>query len=510
MTGTGTIGDPYIITTRADLEAVNDHLDAYYELGADVDLAGSDWTPIGVEYAEFTGHLDGKYHKITGMTIYTPQTDEWYGYGLFGYASGTFKDVAICGANIFMRSAGAGWSEGVGILCGWATLGFEASGCTVSGTITNDGDGFVRSIGGIVGAYYPESSSYLIATIASSCRATVTIVEINPTVNYEYGLEAVGAIAGYVASWDDIDLVVCDCIGSLTTSGDHITLLSFAGGLIGWAFTGVYGPGGPSSCYVNITGCTAMVDLDEQHADCYVDCGGFIGFTQGTVHISDCHASGIIYGGWIVGGFAGEFSCQMAQYGGPNIIERCSADVDITAYDEDIGGFVGEIYANIDGAITFTDCYALGSINITDAPWSQEGYDGGFSGWTYVCTVSYIHCYAAVLITLVAGILYYGGFNARNQYDSPPTIDACYWDTEVSEQSVGVDAVGKTTAQMQTQSTFSGWDFDTVWNIASGTYPFLRTAFVTLTDGCASAIAGVIKSFPWWKQFRALCKVKEA
>lgn len=33
---------------------------------------------------------------------------------------------------------------------------------------------------------------------------------------------------------------------------------------------------------------------------------------------------------------------------------------------------------------------------------------------------------------------------------------------------------GLTTAQMQNQASFGGWDFTNVWNIAPGTYPYLR------------------------------------
>ncbi|MHC4616544.1 MAG: hypothetical protein ACYTEQ_02190, partial [Planctomycetota bacterium] len=40
------------------------------------------------------------------------------------------------------------------------------------------------------------------------------------------------------------------------------------------------------------------------------------------------------------------------------------------------------------------------------------------------------------------------------------------------------NVIGKTTAEMQTESTFTdaGWDFVEVWDIGEGqTYPFLRT-----------------------------------
>ena len=41
---------PHIITTRTQLEAMSDDLDAYYELGADIDLSGANWTPIAMGF----------------------------------------------------------------------------------------------------------------------------------------------------------------------------------------------------------------------------------------------------------------------------------------------------------------------------------------------------------------------------------------------------------------------------------------------------------------------------
>jgi len=54
---------------------------------------------------------------------------------------------------------------------------------------------------------------------------------------------------------------------------------------------------------------------------------------------------------------------------------------------------------------------------------------------------------------------------------------------------------------MQTEGTFTDWDFAATWNIASGVYPFLRSEFVTITDGCVS-LANVAHSFPWVGRFQ--------
>jgi hypothetical protein len=50
MAGNGSEQNPYIITSPVDLQAVNDDLDAWYELGADIDLAGVNFIGIGFWY----------------------------------------------------------------------------------------------------------------------------------------------------------------------------------------------------------------------------------------------------------------------------------------------------------------------------------------------------------------------------------------------------------------------------------------------------------------------------
>jgi hypothetical protein len=41
--------------------------------------------------------------------------------------------------------------------------------------------------------------------------------------------------------------------------------------------------------------------------------------------------------------------------------------------------------------------------------------------------------------------------------------------------TVGDLGTGKITSEMKTQSTFTDWDFDTVWDVIEGTtYPYLR------------------------------------
>ena len=64
--GDGTAGDPFLICSRAQLEKIADDLTLNYELGQNIDLSDSNFTPIA---GAFTGSLNGKGYKILNLTI---------------------------------------------------------------------------------------------------------------------------------------------------------------------------------------------------------------------------------------------------------------------------------------------------------------------------------------------------------------------------------------------------------------------------------------------------------
>lgn len=121
MAGQGTEDDPYIITNPTQLSQIRDELDAYYELGNDIDLDEDtseggklsllgDICPQGFGWESingFSGTLDGKGHTIKGLhqnnyitcDIEQETWVEWSnnGNGLFGTTSGnvTIKNLVL-------------------------------------------------------------------------------------------------------------------------------------------------------------------------------------------------------------------------------------------------------------------------------------------------------------------------------------------------------------------------------------------------------------------------------
>ena len=67
----------------------------YFELSADIDLAGEKWTPIGTGRKSFRGHFDGQGHVVKGLKVDINGSGEICG-GLFGRVSdGTIQNLGV-------------------------------------------------------------------------------------------------------------------------------------------------------------------------------------------------------------------------------------------------------------------------------------------------------------------------------------------------------------------------------------------------------------------------------
>ena len=152
------------------------------------------------------------------------------------------------------------------------------------------------------------------------------------------------------------------------------------------------------------------------------------------------------------------------------------------------GGLIGEAYSGG----TINNSYSRSSVTMTYNIYNQ-GAVGGLYGNDYSSGAK-SNLYSTGAITMVSGSFpsSTGGLAGSN-YTS---TTSSYWDTQTSgwaTSSGGAGVVGKTTAQMKTQSTYSGWDFSTIWAIDGSSvindgYPYLQWQ---VTDTTAPTITNV-------------------
>ena len=152
--GSGTSGDPYIITNVQQLKEIKNNRFAYYELGSDIDLSGINWEPIG----GFYGSLDGKGHKIINMTVDEEiKSDYLVKIGFFSYISNA-KIKRIAFINVDINAKVEGTAEGTadcGIIAGESINGSIITECSVEGNIKSSA--VVGCFGAFVG-YFSNST----------------------------------------------------------------------------------------------------------------------------------------------------------------------------------------------------------------------------------------------------------------------------------------------------------------------------------------------------------------
>lgn len=298
---------------------------------------------------------------------------------------------------------------------------------------------------------------------------------------------------------------------------DSVGLFGYVGGMV--TNVGLIDPnvGGGFGYYIG-----ALVgDNHGLVSNCFVEdanvvgenwyAGGLMGRNEGTM--TDCRSAGAV-GGRIAGGLVGL---------NRGSIEGCSS-VAVVAGDDRIGGLVGD---NSGG--TVTNCWSAGTVTGDDKTGGLVGgnSNGTIAGCYSTATVfgndgvgglvgenlggTIADCYAAANVTgdrLTAGLVGDNGAGTiRNCYATGNTVGrwpvgglvtfrhdddivtASFWDIEATGCSWSAAGTGRTTAEMQTPSTFlaAGWDFagetengtEDLWRILDGQdYPRLSWELV--------------------------------
>lgn len=452
--GDGTAANPYQVANAAQLNRVRNFQALNFIQIADIDLGvypyNSGWEPIGsssydanYDSMKFSGSYDGNSNSINNLYI-NKQTQD--AVGLFGYADGaTIENLTVYNADVT-------GGDNVGILAG-KVLNTRIRDCRVLGKAQAVGlNGFSQS-GGLVG--------YAMDTDITNCGADAVVTGAD---------DQGGLIGSFITNNRAATIAYCMAGKSVISNGTDIGK-GTAGGLVGSVsaksdakvtiehsssnatvegFYGVGGLIGDCGAYTNIYGCyaTGNVTVDSNSVTAG-SVGGLIGINAATIDISYAEGS-VSSRAENAGGLIGN---------NKGIVSKSYASGDVTSSADNVGGFTGYNEGNI------SDSYSQGDV-------TGNFYPAGFCGFNANNAII-SRCYSSGALTALSSTPFPKGF-AHSDF-LIDTITDCYWDTTTSgtTESEG-DATGLTTAEMQTQASYSNWDFSDTWYFTSGSYPTLR------------------------------------
>jgi hypothetical protein len=206
--------------------------------------------------------------------------------------------------------------------------------------------------------------------------------------------------------------------------------------------------------------------------------GTLVGRVTGNANtlIEQCSAVvGNVTGNGATGGLIGSFNSWRITPGGTdNPVLRYSY-TDLSVYSSVSGGgrdkFGGLAGCSQKG--TIQNSYSKSSVTVTDG-----SRIGGLAGCIdYRGEILNSYSTGGVTVTncnLVGGLL----GNREGRGPNAGVVTHSFWDTETSGQTTSAGGTGKTTTDMQTETTFTdaGWNFDNIWDIDSmenNGYPYL-------------------------------------
>ncbi len=211
---------------------------------------------------------------------------------------------------------------------------------------------------------------------------------------------------------------------------------------------------------IGLTGSGAViqnVNVVEADITGYDACGMLVGRLSSNTFIYNCSSEGSVTATRDVGGLVG------TTY--DSTIENSYSEGTVTCllnFNYAVGGLVGEAM----GSSAFIyDCYSTADV------------DGGLNTGGLVGYNNNANIFRSYSTGQATGTGNVGGLVGLS--DASPTVSDCYWDTETSGLLTSAGGTGKTTAEMYTQSTFTGWDFNvvgdgTIGNWMMAGYPHLQ------------------------------------
>ena len=257
QTGSGTADSPYLISTPAQLQAMNSNVSAYYKLTADINLNGMDFTPIGnADSGAFSGDFDGAGYTISGLSVFSGKYS-----GLFGCNEGVIHDVILDDIYVY----GSRYIGGA--------VGYNAQTGTVRNCRVNGGE--VRSDGGLKEIYAGGICGYNAGAVEGTLYNGADVNIYNyPKRVYIGGLIGVSSVF--------LSLTGCENRGCVIESS---CWSSYVGGLVGYINSGG----------ANFKNCINKNNVYGGYS------GGFAGHINGDTVIDGGYNTGNSYSGFVHG-----------------------------------------------------------------------------------------------------------------------------------------------------------------------------------------------------------------
>jgi hypothetical protein len=269
--GTGTSGDPFQITTCAQLDSMNADLSADYVLQNDIDCSGAGslnggtgWSPIGGG-TSFSGTLDGQNHKINKLDLSgMPSTTNYE--GMFSQLTG-----AAVVENLQIIQGKVNGHANVGMVAGGMFDSSRLDNVYVDATITCHAE----NCGGMTGSLHD-------ASVINNSGADETLTGDS---------QSVGGLVGYISD-----------SGTITESfaNGNVSGALYVGGLVGAINNN------PSTATITNAYSSATVTDTSDYA------GGLVGWAA-SLNLTKAYAAGSVSGSDSVGGLVGLFSGFMAE-----------------------------------------------------------------------------------------------------------------------------------------------------------------------------------------------------
>ena len=466
--GSGTEDDPYLIETKYHLNNVRNHLDASFEMVADIVFADADfarngsfyndgkcWSPIGTMSTPFTGIFDGNGFAIKNLKINMFNVESTTYVGLFAYTSGAeFKNLGLINSNIRVTTQTKGANLYAGAISGCYG---KMSNCYNTGNITAESKGSDVYAAGLT----PEGS------IFENCYNTGIIYAKSDKNSYAGGI-----------STDGMDFINCYNTGNIEARqcGGIVCSISY-GTLKNCYNTGnIYSTQGSGGIAKSIY----MTCVENCYNTGYVYSNSYSGgivasvisFENDDRFIKNCYNTGSIVASMSVATVSGGIVGQNNYLSISNCYNM--GVITATSHFEGYAGAGGIVGVNADGFVT--NCYNTAAIRSSSSGAGSNfcgGIVGDSSGEICYCYSVGTTSAASSYKTRVGGIV--GSCHANKTFN-------CFYLNAINNSFQSGDIYNAdrlcTNEQLQKQETYIRFDFENVWVFATEGeyhYPMLKT-----------------------------------